>query len=152
MIDPSRLYHIGIVVQDLDKAMDELGAALGYKWSEVRDMSLDFVTPAGPGSLSARVVFTRQGPPWLEVIEGPPDSIWSAANGNALHHLAYYVDDLPLERERLTALGMEFEVGGRGPDGQVTGFAYLKSPVSGRIELVEERLRDNMERWITRGV
>lgn len=152
MIDPARIYHIGVVVQDLDKAMHELGGALGYKWSEVRDMSLDFITPAGPGNLSARVVFTRQGPPWLEVIEGPAGSIWSAVKGNALHHLAYYVDDLTLERERLAALGMEFEVGGRGPDGQVTGFAYLKSPVSGRIELVESRLRDSMERWITRGV
>jgi hypothetical protein len=143
---------MGIVVQDLDRAMDELGAALGYRWSDVRDMALDFVTPAGPGSLSARVVFTRQGPPWLEVIEGPRDSIWSAANGNALHHLGFFVDNLEAERQRLTELGMEFEVGGRGPDGRVTGFAYYKSPISGRIELVDERLRDSMERWITGGV
>ncbi|MBA4182060.1 MAG: hypothetical protein C0506_15830, partial [Anaerolinea sp.] len=29
MINPAQLYHIGVVVQDLDRAMDELGTALG---------------------------------------------------------------------------------------------------------------------------
>ena len=42
MIDPARLYHIGVVVPDLDRAIDELGTAMGYTWSSIRSMSLDF--------------------------------------------------------------------------------------------------------------
>ncbi len=152
MIDPSRIYHIGIVVQDLDRAMDELGTSMGYAWTTVRTMKLDLIAPAGPSALSARVAFTRQGPPWLEVIEGPAGTIWSATGGNALHHLAFYVEDLQAESARLASLGMAFEVGSRGPDGLLSGFAYHRNPFGGRVEIVDARLKDGLERWISQGV
>ncbi len=151
MIDPARIYHIGIVVQDLDRAMDELGTSCGYTWSDVRTLNSGLVTPSGPASVSARVVFTRQGPPWLEFIEGPAGSVWSAVGGNALHHLGFYVDDLEAESARLASLGMAFEVGAAGPDGRLSGFAYHNNPQGGRLELVDARLKDGLERWI-RGV
>jgi len=148
MIDPSRIYHIGIVVQNLDQAMDELGTAMGYTWSSIRTMNANLLAPVGKTSVSLRIVFTRQGPPWLEFIEGPKESTWSAEGGNALHHLGFYVDDLDGERQRLESLGMAFEIGGLGPDGRLSGFAYHRNPQGGRVELVDSRLKDGLERWI----
>jgi len=148
VIDPSRIYHIGIVVQNLDQAMDELGTAMGYTWSTIRTMNANLLVPAGTTAVSLRIAFTRQGPPWLEFIEGPADSLWSAAGGNTLHHLGFYVDDLDAERKRLESLGMAFEIGGVGPDGRLAGFAYHSNPHGGRLELVDSRLKDGLERWI----
>jgi hypothetical protein len=152
MIDPTRIYHIGIVVQDLARAMDELGTSLGYTWTDVRTLAGDILTPAGKQPTSARIVFTRQGPPWLEFIEGPADSIWSAAGGNAIHHLGFYVDDLEAEKARLESMGMAFETGLLSPEGRLTAFAYHRNPHGGRVEIVESRLKDGLERWITEGV
>ena len=153
MIDPSQLYHIGVVVQDLDRAMDELSTALGYTWTTVRTMDTSVLVPSGPPKpICLRLAFTKQGPPWMEFIEGPADSVWSAAGGNTLHHVAFYVDDLEGERERMESLGMTFEVGGLGPDGRLSGFAYHLNPHGGRVELVDARLRDGMERWMSGGI
>jgi len=152
MIDPTRIYHIGVVVQDLDRAMDELGTSLGYEWTSVRAMNTELLVPAGSKPVSLRLAFTRQGPPWLEFIEGPADSVWSAAGGNALHHVAFWVDDLEGERRHLESQGMAFEVGGMSADGQLSGFAYHLNPHGGRVELVDVRLKDGLERWLTAGV
>ena len=153
MIDPAQIYHIGVVVQDLDRAMDELGTSLGYTWTTVRTMNTSVLVPVGaPKPISLRLAFTRSGPPWLEFIEGPADSVWSAAGGNTLHHVAFYVDDLEDEKQRLESLGMAFEVGGMGPDGRLSGFAYHVNPHGGRVELVDARLRDGMERWLSGGL
>lgn len=153
MIDPARLYHIGVVVQDLDRAMDELATAMGYTWTTVRTMDTSvLLASGGPKPINLRLAFTRQGPPWMEFIEGPSDSVWSSAGGNALHHVAFYVDDLEAEKQRMESLGMTFEVGGMGPDGRLSGFAYHLNPHGGRVELVDERLRDGMERWLSTGM
>ncbi|MFQ5380348.1 MAG: VOC family protein [Dehalococcoidia bacterium] len=152
MIDPKRLYHIGFVVPSLEEAMDELGAAFSYSWSSIREANFDLITPAGPSTGKARIVFARPGPPWLEVIQAPADSLWSAAGGAALHHLGYWVDDLDGEARHLASLGLEFEIGRRDENGQLAGFAYYRSPNSGRIEIVDERARDGLERWINEGL
>jgi catechol 2,3-dioxygenase-like lactoylglutathione lyase family enzyme len=153
MIDPNQIYHVGVVVQDLDRAMDDLSTALGYNWTAVRTMNTSVLLPSGsPAPISLRLAFTKQGPPWLEFIEGPAGSVWSAAGGNMLHHVAFYVDDLEAERQRMESLGMAFEVGGMGPDGRLSGFAYHLNPHGGRVELVEARLRDGMERWLSEGI
>jgi len=152
MIDPQRLYHIGVVVPSIEAAIDELGPAFGYTWSSVREAKFDLTTPAGPARGNARIVFARPGPPWLEVIEAPDDSIWSAARGAALHHLGYWVDDLEQESRHLASLGMQFEIGRRDESGRLTGFAYHLNPHGGRVEIVDERARDGLERWINEGL
>lgn len=153
MIDPTRLFHIGVVVPDLDQAMDELGTAFGYSWSTLRDIDFaDLATPNGQTKANLRVVFARPGPPWIEVIEARDESIWSASKGAALHHLAYWVDDLERESEYLASVGMSFELGRKDESGRLAGFAYHLNPQGGRIELVDESGRDGLERWISQGV
>lgn len=152
MIDPSRLFHIGIVVEDLDQAMDELGSAFGYTWSSIREASFDLTTASGPAAGSARIVFARPGPPWLEVIQAPAESIWGAADGAHLHHLAYWVQDLQAESDRLASMGFAFELGQKDEEGRLSGFCYHLNPHGSRVELVADRARDAMERWIEEGV
>jgi hypothetical protein len=151
MIDPTRIYHIGFVVPNLRTAMQETTASLGYRWSKMRELAGDILVPGGPRPSTIRVAFTQDGPPWIEFIESQ-DPVWKPERDAVLHHVGFYVDDLAEEKRRLEGLGFAFEAGSLAPDGGVSGFAYMRSPISGRVELVDQRLRGSIERMIAAGI
>jgi len=91
-------FQVGIFVQDLDAAMAQVGSALGLTWSEISSRELE-----EGGRL--RVVFSKQGPPHIELIEGPPGSPWDSTAGPRIDHLGYWSDDFAAERDRLVREG-----------------------------------------------
>jgi hypothetical protein len=149
MINLRDLYHVGVVVPDLDAAMADLQRSVGYTFTPVRTLEM-MITRAGddePSPVSVRTAKTKQGPPWLEFLEGPVGSVWSAQSGNSgLHHLAYWVDDLENERRQLEDSGVAFEVGPVDPEGRPLGFSYHQTSQGFRIEIVDSRLRGSVER------
>jgi hypothetical protein len=127
-------FQVGIAVDDLEAAMAELGSALGVSWRgpEERDV--------GDGRI--RVAFADSGPPYLELIEGPPGSIWDAAHGTHLHHLGYWSDDLAADAARLEAggVGLELDLG------HARYHRSARSPI--RIELIDSAHRAGwLQRW-----
>jgi hypothetical protein len=127
-------WQVGVVVGDLEAAMDEMGRALGLTWGEVKVRD-----ELGP---PLRVVFSDQGPPYFELIEGPPGSHWDGSAGSRLDHLAYWTDDLADERERLESEGLPVVV-----DGEAHGLPvnYHELRQSGfRIEMFDGSYREKM--------
>jgi hypothetical protein len=131
-------YQVGAVVPDLDAAREELSAALGLVWSEPRDFAI--------GPWSVRVCFAKDGPPWLELLEGSPGSPWDPAGGARLDHVGSWTDDLGGESDRLAAEGAAIELDAR-PYGATA--IYHRLPLSGlRVELLGLAGRDGFfERW-----
>jgi Glyoxalase/Bleomycin resistance protein/Dioxygenase superfamily len=131
-------FHVGVVVPNLERAMEELGTVLGATWTEIAERPL--------GEWTVRVAFATDGPPFIELVEGPPGSPWEAAGGARLHHLAWWIDDLARERERLASSGFAPEFDGRSIGAL---FDYYAAPESGlRIELVDGSIRKGFyERW-----
>ena len=41
------LFHVGVRVPDLEKAMEEIGTGLGITWAKVQDREQQLWTPAG---------------------------------------------------------------------------------------------------------
>ncbi|MGH3622838.1 MAG: VOC family protein [Sciscionella sp.] len=118
-------FHVGVGVPDLDKALHELGAALGLSWSPVFESRMH--------EWPLRIALSKQGPPYYEVIEAPVGSPWCPRDGENMVHFGFWSDDVPLDRDRLLALGFQVEV-----DGVPLGyqFVYLRGPCGGlRIEL-----------------
>src|SRR5262249_49689616 len=64
-----RFFKTGIVVTDLEGAMGELGKQLGVEWTPVQAVPLAVRTKAGLEQLDLRVVVSREGPTYLELIE-----------------------------------------------------------------------------------
>jgi hypothetical protein len=116
-------FQIGIAVQNIEQAMEELAVALGVEWigPDVREFE----------SSNVRIAFARTGPPYLELLEGSPGSIWDAPEGPFIHHLGYWSDDLKADAARLEAGGVHLELD--------LGFArYHRGTSSGvRIELID---------------
>jgi len=131
-------FQVGMLVQDLDAARVELARALGLTWTPTRERE----TLGWP----IRACFSRQGPPHIELIEGPPGSPWDATAGSRIDHVGYWTDDIATDRDDLAAAGVEVEVDGT-PSGAV--FTYQRGRDSGlRVELIDRAGRAAFyERW-----
>jgi hypothetical protein len=120
-------FQVGVLVEDLDAARKELSEALGVEWSDIVERV--------NGEWRIRVCFTKQGPPYLELIEGPPGSPWEATHGSRIDHIGYWADDVNDSKRRLDEAGVALEF-----DGTQTGgvFTYQRGRGSGlRVELID---------------
>jgi methylmalonyl-CoA/ethylmalonyl-CoA epimerase len=127
-----KLEHIGIAVHNLEEAERIFGDLLGepsYKREEVASESvltsffkagetkIELLVPTSPESAIARHLEKR---------------------GAGLHHLAFAVDDLDAEIERLTAKGYRVVTGPKaGADGKRIAFLHPSDTAKVLVELCE---------------
>ncbi|AXB41226.1 VOC family protein [Amycolatopsis albispora] len=123
----SNFYHLCFAVQDLDRATTDLTRAVGVRWSPVREGTL--------GDWSYRIVFSVEGPPFFEVIQGDPGSPWDATDGSRFDHLGYWASDVGTGKQRLAKRGapLEFDA---CPYGRSFTYHRLDS-IGARVELVD---------------
>ena len=136
---PEDLYHTGIVVPDLDAAMARLTALAGYEWINPLTYTLPFRTTTGVHELTSSIVYSVQAP-HLELVQEVPGTAWSAAPGNAVHHLGYFTDNLAEAAKVLEDNGFTFEMTGDVPGAELAMFAYYVDPFGTRIEIVDRAL------------
>ncbi len=128
-----RLHHTGIVVQDLDAAISSY-EALGFRDGERHEI---------PEQDIVAVTF-RAGPGWLELIQPTdpdgPIARYMAKRGEGTHHVAYAVDDIDAELERLRAAGVRLidETPRTGAHGWRIAFIHPESCHGVLTELVQE--------------
>lgn len=133
------LFHIGVVVPDIDAAMRELGEQFGIEFDPPKLFSASM--RFGPDEERRRTVmysYSRQGPPFLELVQAMPSSIWTPEGGARMHHVGVRTPDVAKEAERLQRLGYRLEVIG-GPDVTPNAFAYLVNEWGVRVELCIDR-------------
>ena len=128
-------FQVGIAVQDIEAARDELTRALGLEWADV----LSRETPFGP----AQVCVSKAGPPYLELIQGPGGTPWDASAGPRLDHIGYWTSGVESGKGRLEEAGMPLEADNS------PAWTYHRGPSSGvRIELMDLRVQDEFyKRW-----
>ncbi|OBF55157.1 bleomycin resistance protein [Mycobacterium sp. 852002-50816_SCH5313054-b] len=136
---PEDFYHTGIIVPDLEAAMARLSALAGYRWINPMSYTLPFRTAAGVRELTATIVYSLQSP-HVELVQEVPDSPWTAAPGNAVHHLGYFSDNLAESARALEANGFTLEMTADTPGSDLALFAYYTDPSGTRIEIVDRAL------------
>lgn len=120
-------YHLCFVVADLEQATADLSRTVGASWSPWR--------PGRLGEWDYRIVFSTQGPPFFEIIQGPAGSPWDATSGSRMDHIGYWSGDIASDKRHLAHRGapMEFDA---CPYGQ--SFTYHRIDSLGiRLELVD---------------
>ncbi len=131
MIGP--LDHVGIAVRDLDAAVARY-SALGLRPEPPEDLP----------SAGARVVFLSSGGALLELVtpiaEDSALGRFLAKRGEGLHHVAFRVERIEAELERLERDG--FELADRTPRpgarGHRVAFLHPRTAHGTLIELVQE--------------
>lgn len=128
----SGFFHVCFVVQDIELAMADLARTIGVTWSPVRDGEL--------GEWRYRIVFSAEGPPFYELIQGPPGSPWDATAGSRFDHIGFWSDDVSIDKRRLEQRGasLDFDAGAYG-----RAFSYHRlDSLGARVELVDSSLQD----------
>ncbi|WP_433579311.1 VOC family protein [Nocardia brasiliensis] len=95
-------YHVGIVVADLRQAMAEL-SEIGFEWHAPIRNDSDVLIDDAPVNIRPWLAYSKQGPPYVELLEQMPGTIWAETG---LHHFGVWADDVAAESDRLTDAGI----------------------------------------------
>ena len=129
-----KIEHIGIAVKDLNEAVERFSKLLNtspYKTEKVE-------------SEGVSTVFFETGESKVELLESTdpngPIGKYISKKGEGIHHVAFDVDDIQSEMERLKGEG--FDVIGdirEGADNKLVCFIHPKSANGVLIELCQEK-------------
>lgn len=82
-------FHVGILVGDLEAAMERFSRVLGLRFGPVSDTQTA-VESETTSVEHIRATYSLDGPPFLELIAGSGDGLFSLRNGEGLHHLGIW--------------------------------------------------------------
>lgn len=129
-----KIEHIGIAVRDLGASnalFEKLFGQPPYKMEEV-------------ASEGVKTSFFRSGPNKIELLEGTRDdspiSKFIAKKGEGIHHIAFDVEDIQAEIERLKGEGFTLlnETPKKGADGKLVAFLHPKTTNGVLVELCQD--------------
>lgn len=115
MSEPRLIDHIGVLVENLEESITKWTATTGYTFSEIgryrTENWRDHSNP-DPHAHDARIAFSRNGPPYIELMEFHGEGTHSAKEGAGVHHLGF------LEFPDVEGKMAEFANKGVGHDGE----------------------------------
>ncbi|AWO01874.1 methylmalonyl-CoA epimerase [Chitinophaga alhagiae] len=130
-----KVEHIGIAVKSLATAIPLFEKLLNTPCYKTEEVASEGVTTA----------FFRQGESKIELLEASTDSSAIARfiekKGEGMHHIAFEVEDIHTEMERLQQEGFELvhTTPKHGADNKLVCFLHPKSTGGILVELTQER-------------
>ena len=145
--------HVGILVRNMDEAMDRFSEALGLTFKEPAIAHVDaFEQPSGTSVLDLRITWSVQGPPYLELLESQDDEGLYGYHHEGLHHIGLWESKPEELVERLIGLGLRKEATQYTPRGSILATYTAPQELYGtRLEFIEEGRRPGMEAWVAGG-
>lgn len=142
-------YHIGIVVRDLDVAIPRFSETFEITFNEPSVMPVRVEGPDSEGyDHEIRVTYSKDGPPFIELMEGHDTRFPSLAHGEGVHHVGLWVPpgtaDSPAERFRQLHVDARVSTGG-----SVLVHTAPEMLHGVRLELVDESTRVGLLTWVT---
>jgi len=129
-----RIEHIGIAVENLKESIELYEQLLNTPCYKTEAVASEFVETA----------FFKVGESKIELLEAsdPNSAIakFIAKKGQAIHHIAYEVENIHAEMKRLEALGFELlnKEPKRGADNKLVCFLHPKTSGGVLVELCQE--------------
>ena len=129
-----KIEHIGIAVKDLEKSNEVFKALFGKPHYKVEEVESEGV----------KTSFFDVGPNKIELLEGTnsesPISKFIAKKGEGIHHIAFAVDNILEEVNRLKKEGFVVlnETPKKGADNKLVVFLHPKSTNGVLIELCQD--------------
>jgi hypothetical protein len=144
-VQPTDLYHVGIVVPKLEDGQAHFADLFGVRWAPVVEVPTAVRRADGSvATVDLRLVYSVDAP-HLELIEAVPGSIWVLNPHSNLHHIGFWSDDLRGDGVRLQGGGCPLEVMGDSGGTEPLFWSYHHDRLGVRVELVDAALRPGME-------
>ena len=152
IVDYKNCYHQGILVPNLEFAMDELGDSLGVTWCEPQQREQHVWTPAGGEQIiDLKFTYSAQGPQHIELLQGAAGSIWDGVARPGIHHVGVWSDDVRGQTEALVARGWTLAMSQASPEKGYGAFTYVQPPSGLIVELVWSAIKPMFEKWFAGG-
>jgi len=146
------LFKAGLLVEDLEAAMRDIGNWLALTWTPIQESPLLLETNHGREAVDLRYVYSKEGPMHLELIEAHTDGFYATAGGSNLHHVGRWVDDLSRASAELAANGLPLEAAGVDGAGRSPAiFAFHGGGQGLRVELLDRAMQPTFEGWLAGG-
>ncbi len=129
-----KIEHIGIAVKDLDKSNELFAKLFGKPHYKIEEVASEGV----------KTSFFQSGPNKIELLEGTnpnsPISKFIEKKGEGIHHIAFAVNDIHGEIERLKNEGFIVlnETPKKGADNKLVAFLHPKSSNGVLVELCQD--------------
>ena len=129
-----KIEHIGIAVKSLDNANDLFAKLFGQSHYKIEDVLTEGV----------KTSFFQVGPNKIELLEATnpesPIAKFIEKKGEGIHHIAFDVEDIAAEIQRLKAEGFIVlnETPKKGADNKMVCFLHPKSTNGVLVELCQE--------------
>lgn len=129
-----RIEHIGIAVENLDQSIDLYTKLLNVECYKTEEVASEKVITAFFKSADQKIELLASTDP-----EGPIAKFLTR-KGPGLHHIAFAVEDIHVEIDRLKSQGFVFvsETPKRGADNKWVVFVHPKSSGGVLVELCQE--------------
>ena len=139
MIEYEGFFHIGIVVEDMQRGMDDIARRFAVTFPDARDANVRIRYGDEEQQVAVKFVYSREGPPYLELIEAVPGTVWEKVG---IHHLGVFCDAMENEIEKLVSEGYTHEAASLGPDNSLQGAQYITNNSGVRLEFQRGEFRE----------
>ena len=146
----SELFHVGIVVPDVEAACARLTELLGTQWGPILENDLEIRDAAANDLVVPNRICYSTVPPYFELIQEVRDTPWVCNEHSNLHHIGFFSDTLAADSDGLRGARCPLEVRDGHGSAPPTRFAYHRDGMGIRIELVNAALRTVMEQHLFR--
>jgi catechol 2,3-dioxygenase-like lactoylglutathione lyase family enzyme len=144
-----KLYHVGIVVRDIEAAKAHFTDLLGITWGPVLHVdAFDVRDGDGNDLVFPNTLCYSTEPPHLELVLEVPGSVWECNEHSNLHHIGVWTDALPADSAHYSELRCPLQLCGHDADTAPIQFAYHRDPLGVRIELVDAAMKPMMEEFM----
>ncbi len=130
-----KIEHLGIAVNNIEESAKVYEALLGSKCYKIEEVV----------SENVKTAFYQIGDSKIELLEATDESSpihkFIAKKGPGIHHIAFDVEDIYAEIERLKAEGFQLinETPKSGADNKIIAFLHPKSTDGILVELCQEK-------------
>lgn len=146
----TNLFHVGVLVPDLDEATARFTEVLGLTFKEPAVAHVDRFEQLGRvEELDLRITWSIEGPPYLEILESQDNEGLYGRAQEGLHHIGLWEPDPEALIERLMASGLRNEATQYMPDDRILATYTGPDELYGtRLEFIEAGRRPGMEAWL----
>jgi catechol 2,3-dioxygenase-like lactoylglutathione lyase family enzyme len=139
------VYHFGLVVPDLEAAVEQYVAALDFRFAKVREIPFPVLVDGEPRTVELLATYSKDGPPYLELIEERSGSTW-AADAFGMNHMGFWAKDMTTAMARLEASGSPGRVRDASNPPKIS---YHQSQHGIWIELVDQSVgASSLNAWL----
>jgi hypothetical protein len=142
----SEHYHVGIVVPDIKIGAAKLTELIGVTWGPIVDTDALAIRDGSGRDLEVpnRICYSTS-PPYLELIEEAPGTVWVCNEYSNLHHMGFWSEQLTGDSTHFATSQCPLEICGRDGGVAPITFAYHRDPLGIRFELVDVAIKPMME-------